>query len=335
MTNYSGNLPQKAKVVITARSSQINAAVYCADLLNGENDITGLNVWDKAFPSQTMYNLSLSPMEVWGMLGSVPVPTGSYGEMITNSMFNSQVYLDVASIYSGTGWGIGTELTPVNNLTDALTILTNIGSSTIQLAGTLTLDQDVSGLEFISWKNGKIDLNNQPVLATRFKELNLFGTQYNSMGLFFDCRIANLQGLQGVFDNCRFLGTNDIAISSGTTEFFNCKTQAGAGEQTFIFPSGGTFFAKDFSGKVNFADCSNPATMCNFSFLAGMIEIESTVTAGMFLIMGLANTTDNSTGTAIVLQRDVAHQMWLLQKNTLNTSGSIGNHVRNITNKKI
>lgn len=34
-------------------------------MLNGENDVTGLNVWFEAFPNEEMYNLSLSPLEVW------------------------------------------------------------------------------------------------------------------------------------------------------------------------------------------------------------------------------------------------------------------------------
>jgi len=306
---YNGVLPQNAKIVITARSYQTDAAVYCADLLNGENDITGLNVWDKAFPSNTMYNLSLSPMEVWGMLGSVPVPTGSYGELITNSIYNGEVILDTSSTHAGTGWGIGTKLTPVNNLTDALLILDRIASSTIKLSGTLVLDQDVSGLEFISHRNGKIDLNNQTCMATRFRDLKVYGVQ-STLGLFYNCRISSLEQMQGVYEDCRFLCDPGTSFSSGTTHLINPVIQGATAYDTqeFNLSNGGNIIGDNVVGRIKFQNCTTPSTVCSFNYNNGMITLDSTLTHGVFVNIGIVNVTDNSTGATTVVTQQVAMQ---------------------------
>ncbi len=203
------------------------------------------------------------------------------------------VYLDVSSSTTGAVYPAGTRTFPVNNLTDAIAIGVIRSQSTIQLAGTLTLDQDVSGLEFIGWKNGKIDMNGQPCLATRFRELKLYGNQ-GGLGLFFDCRISNLQNLLGVYNDCRFLGTDTILLSSGDTELFDCETQTAGGEQIFDFTNGGTLNTKNFTGKVSFQNNANPASVNTISVGVASVTLDSNMTAGMFMFSGIGYLTDNS-----------------------------------------
>ena len=203
------------------------------------------------------------------------------------------VYLDVSSSLTGTSYPAGTRTYPVNNLTDALAIGTLRNTSTINLAGTLTLDQSVSGKEFISWKNGKIDMNSQMALATRFRDLKVYGTQI-SLGLFYDCRISNLQNLQGTYTNCRFLGTDTILISSGDTEMFDCETQTESGEQIFDWTTGGTMNTKNFTGRISFQNCTNPASSNTISVGVASVTIDSNMTAGVFVCSGIGYLTDNS-----------------------------------------
>jgi len=326
--------PGIANIKISTYSSQSDACLYITDINNGENDITGLNVWADARPNIQMYDPSVSPSAIWSTLGDVPVPEGSYGEMITNDMYNGEVHLNVTSSYSGTGWGIGTPLSPVNNLTDAIAILNRIASSTIQLSGSLTLDQSVNGLEFISFKNGKIDINNQSAIATRFRELKISGTQ-NNIGLFFDCRIANLQNLNGIYTRCSFFGVSPILLGNATTELVNCITQAGSGEQIFDFSNvtNGALHTTNLEGKFKFTNLTSPSSINTISSNSTYITIDSTCTAGMFMVSGIANIANQ--GASLVVDGTVQSSVWTFLKSAITTVGSIGKHLKSITNNRI
>ncbi len=175
------------------------------------------------------------------------------------------------------------------------------------VGGTLVLDEDVSGLHFVSWKNGKIDLNNQSTTSIRFTNLKVYGQQ-NTIGLFYDCRIDGLTNMKGVYDGCKFLGNTGTTFSDGVTEMINCSTQNSGITQEFGFSSGGTISSLNFTGKVKFKDCSNPGVLCNFSHITSMVELDSTISAGVFVNIGTFNMIDNKTGTAVAITQPVAMQ---------------------------
>jgi len=237
-------------------------------------------------------------------------------QTIREQVYDNMVYLDVSSTSGSTStnkYPFGTVGQPVNNLADAIDICEEYNIKTIMVGGTLVLDEDVSGLHFVSWKNGKIDLNNQSATSIRFTNLKVYGQQ-NTIGLFYDCRIDGLTNMKGVYDGCKFLGHTGATFSDGVTEMINCSTQSAGVTQEFGFSSGGgTISSLNFTGKIKFKNSSNPGTLCNFSHITSMVELDSTISAGVFVNIGTFNMTDNKTGIAVAITQPVA-----MQQNTNN-----------------
>ena len=172
---------------------------------------------------------------------------------------------------------------------------------TIMVAGTLTLDRDVGGYEFISWKNGKVDLNNQACLATRFRECKVYGTQ-GSVGLFFDCRITNLQGMCGVYTDCRFLDNTPLVMAQGETHIFNSKAQT---EGNIIFDlSAGTegspitLLLKDWVGKIEIRNSASSTNVVDVHTSAGHITLTNN-SLGKIDLEGVYELTDDNSGATI------------------------------------
>ncbi len=210
--------------------------------------------------------------------------------------FKDGVYLDVSSSVTGTAYPNGTRTHPVNNLTDALALCGIWSSSTINLAGTLTLDQSVSGKEIISWKNGKVDLNGQMVIATRFKNLEVYGTQ-SYIGLFYNCRVKNLQGLNGVYEDCSFMYSGALTVlASGAVSLLNCTSNISGGH-TVIFDCDNDNIElelRNVSMGLKLINYKHADNLAELGFLSGMLELDPTCTAGNIYVGGICGLVDNS-----------------------------------------
>jgi len=231
-------------------------------------------------------------------------------ELITQSTWD-RVYLDVDNGTSGTVFPQGTLESPVDNLTDALTIASDNNTSIIMLGGTLVLGQDVSGKEFIGWKNGKVDLNNQPCLATRFKECKVTGTQA-SLGLFFDCRIDDLQGMNGNYIGCYFLNTTPLVVAASANIMLNnCRSQVpGSDSPVFDLSNGGIGFNnRAYSGGIRICNSTDVGNILTSEFIAGKFNFDNTNTAGTFVVRGVVDVTniDDSGGATVVLTGSTAN----------------------------
>ena len=233
--------------------------------------------------------------------------------------FKDGVYLDVNGSITGTAYPNGTRAHPVNNLTDALALCAMWSTSVINLAGTLTLDQSVSGLEFISWKNGEVDLNGQTAMASKFKDLKVYGTQV-SIGLFYDCRIGNLQGMQGVYDDCKFVDATPLVLSGGQTTINNA-TSTIAGEDMATFDCSNDGLELEMRNGclgltlTNYAHASNS---CVLGFNSGLLVIDSTCTAGTIYAGGIFALTDNGTATIDVTSKAAAEDKTLSKIEEMN-----------------
>ena len=220
--------------------------------------------------------------------------TGSVSTL-TSIVYDSKIYLDVDGSESGIKYPLGTIERPVNNLADAMILCESNNISTIMLAGTLSLTQDVSSIEFIGWHNGKIDLNNQVCVATRFKEVKIYGIQHtSSIILAFDCRIENILSMQGVFDNCNFLPTEAITVK-GDTIFRHCTSQIGRpfDIDMSLVPDLHLF---DWTGNLKLIHSTDEHSEIEGIDVKGNIEIDSSCNLGKFHLQGNCVITNNSIG---------------------------------------
>ncbi len=211
--------------------------------------------------------------------------------------FDGKVYLDVNNGEAGTGEYVGTMARPSNNLTDVLAIADRYNISSIHLAGTLILDQDVSGKEFVSWKNGKIDLNSQPCMATSFRELKLYGIQHvGSVILVFDCRIGNLQNILGVFDYCKFTSAIPLAVQSGQTSMSGCVAQIVGFDLISLDLLAGNveLEIRTLSAGLRLLNMANENDFVTAGFNSGILQLDSTCTNGNVYGGGAFQFVDNS-----------------------------------------
>jgi len=224
-------------------------------------------------------------------------------EISENVNYSNGIYLDVTSEYSGnTSYPYGTMNYPVNNLTDAIEIGINRSQNIIKLAGTLILNQDVSGKEIISWKNGAIDINNQNCNDTKFKELKIYGQQ-NGMGFFYDCKIENLQNLNGNYENCKFLTTNVMSLAINSDIFFNnCRSGIGGNlNPIFDFTAGNCIMNnRAYSGGIEIVNSIHSTNKSTIEFIAGKLKFQSSNTLGEFHARGVCDISNIDSGGALL-----------------------------------
>jgi len=278
------------------------SSVYMSDINAGTNMMTDFSCWDNAMPSMLMLEMAnWSPNAVWDVLATLTYSDNSFGSLVQSQVFDNGIYLDVSSSYSGTGNLNGGRHRPVNNLEDALAICVANNRSLIHLAGTLTLDRNVSGYEFKSWRNGKVDLNGQLCMATRFTELKVYGAN-NGLGLYFNCRIVNITNLYGVMNDCKFMSTTNITLN-GTNELmlYNCKSQLDT-DIVFDFAAAGSHLhTYNFGGLLKFINSTSVTSSALTHFDGGMLDIDSSCTAGVFMPTGNVELTHIQTGTESVI----------------------------------
>ncbi len=203
---------------------------------------------------------------------------------------------------SDTGTHLGTIAKPLKTLSAAMALCASENISTIMLGGTLVLDQDVSGKEFVSHRNAKIDMNEQWCHATSFRNCKLYGTQQqDSMALAYDCRIDNLQNMQGVYESCKFLSTADLVKSTGDIELYDCKGQVAGEYITFDLTNGGNIYVKDHTGNISVKNGSDALIQVQATFNSGMFKAEPTITGGVYVPSGAVRVIDLSAPPAVVV----------------------------------
>jgi len=292
-----------ADVQVQVYSEDGLSSVYFSDINAGTNMLTDLSTWDNAIPSPVMLEMAdWSPKAVWDVLATLTYSDNSFGKLVQSQTFDNGVYLDVASSYSGTGNLNGGRHRPVNNLADALVIADANNASTIHLSGTLTLDRTVSGYEFISWHNGKIDLNGQLNIATRFRNLEIYGANAG-LGLYYDCRIKNVTTFGGVCNECSFMPTTAITMNT-TFELvcYDCHNQTN-GDVSVIFDmsvAGSHLHMYKFSGPIQIINSTDVTTHAEIDFVSGTFDIATSCIAGSFTALGNVNIIHTQTGTEVV-----------------------------------
>lgn len=240
-------------------------------------------------------------------------------ESLQAASFSGQVALDVVNGVAGTTFPRGTRQTPVNNLADAKIIADQRGIPEIVVFESMIISGiDMSdGYTFTSDNPGLVTVTIDPsadVSNARFHQLTLQGTMDigNSCA---DCTILNLTNVSGSLTDCGLEGS--ITLAAGTkTSMIDCHSEfAGAGPgQAAVVDMGGTadLVVRDYLGGLSLSNHSDGDVSLDVA--SGRIVVESTVTAGTITIRGVAEVTDESTGTAVVDDQTVTVAVDFVQK---------------------
>jgi len=238
------------------------------------------------------------------------------GQWVDDSLRESymgEVVIDTVNGVAGTDFPTGTPYQPSNNLANALTIAGNIGVRKFKVAGSITLTGALTNwtIEGVAANNlvAIVNLGGQNVAGTEFCNVALTGT---STGFFTGkcCEFfGTLNGIQGFFRDCSFLGTITPAANAGIW-LFDCQSGV-AGLSTPVLDltnhtTTGSVNLRGYSGGIALRNLSSAGFNGSLEFIAGQVQLEATLTAGTVAIRGITKVTDLSAGTTIVTEAALA-----------------------------
>jgi hypothetical protein len=86
---YTGASTLFATVKIIAQSTTSNAYVYVADIYNGTNALTGMNIWDVGKIAPVMYPTLGDPLSLWNVVDSAAVVSGTKGSVVHDTLIKA------------------------------------------------------------------------------------------------------------------------------------------------------------------------------------------------------------------------------------------------------
>jgi len=234
--------------------------------------------------------------------------------VIQHASFGEGVWVNPSSPYAGTTFPIGTLLQPVNNVSDALSILVAQGLPNMYLLGSVEfVDEDISGIEIFG-KAPEVTIivhSGVNIDNTQFEDLIISGSFMQSgppaETVIKRSRIENLTSYSGkLAKDVRLAGVMFLS-GSGPISFlraYDFDTSFGAAtfDLSDIY-SGAQIGVRDYFGALKIVSCSTDVDMA--IDIRGRLIFDSTVTSGSFIVRGIGQVDDQSTGTALINTDDL------------------------------
>ncbi len=232
--------------------------------------------------------------------------------VILSAAYNGEICVDTINGQPGTDVPIGTRTQPVNNFTDALAIASNEGANTLRLLNSVTLENVTfpAGLTFTSDNAGLITMtvaDSATVTGCQFNNLSLQGN-VDGNNIIRECLLFDITYSSGFIFQCSLDGT--ISVKGGALlNLLDCFSNRLAGQSDPIVDMGGNgkLIVRNYNGALdirNHDDDSGDGDTC-LDINSGVIKLDSTITAGLWPIRGIARVVDNSTGTADVRDQTI------------------------------
>ena len=238
---------------------------------------------------------------------------------VLSAAYNGEVFIDQTNGQAGTDVPIGTRGTPVNNLTDALTIAAKEGASTLRFARNITLSNVTipQGFVLTSDSPALVKVTVDPsatVEGCEFINLTFEGTA-DGNNIIRDCLLLNVNYVSGFIFQCSLQETITI-VPGALCALLSCFSNTLAGQPNPIidFNGNGKVILRDYQGAIeliNHTDDSGDGDLC-LDFSSGVCIVRPSVTAGFIPIRGICRVVDQSTGTANVVDETVNY---LVNKN--------------------
>lgn len=223
--------------------------------------------------------------------------------------FQGGVAIDTSNGEAGTAFPIGTREYPSNNLADAHTIAEARGLRDIFVMSNLALTGiDVSdGYRFVGDSPVSVTITIDPsadVTNAEFMDASVQGTLDGS-NVFRQCVVGDVNYINGFIFECALNGTITLGGASPCTILNSWSNVTGLGTPTIdMGGSGNLLQMRDYHGGITLTNCTGGgATSLDIS--SGRVIFDATISAGDFYVRGIADVTDNSTGTATVYDNTI------------------------------
>ena len=274
--NYNGELDLRNKTGTDVVSIDLNSGSISIDstVTNGEITIRGIG--------KLIDNSNGATIIAEDLLNKENIVKASW----------DMVWLDTIEGVSGTAFPIGTPERPVNNITDALTILSNLGTDKIHLHGSITLNADIANTKIAgdNYNTAIINLNNVIVDSCDFTSIGLVGnagatSYFNSI----NCKLSSITNINGTHDDVYLEGLITIA----TNGILNCDRVVSPAGVIIDMNGSTTLGLGNLSGVVTINNCTNPSALIGVTGYY-ILTLSSSCTNGTALLAGIGVLTNNS-----------------------------------------
>ena len=244
-------------------------------------------------------------------VNQVSVRTANSAGLISNqaieySSFGNAVHINENSGITGAEFPKGTPQAPVNNMGDAKLIADLRGFNTIKVSGnfTFTTGDNLEGFLVFGQNPNKSLLTFQSGALTQDVDLHDATVQgdFDNQATFKNCRLLDINFVQGFADRCVLAGTF-VLSGSGETGFYDCFD--GYAEENVIpvidcGGSGRNVSVRNYQGDLKLTNKTGSEFVEINGNSGGTITLDSTISNGKIRLTGLLKVQDNSTGTAII-----------------------------------
>jgi hypothetical protein len=244
-------------------------------------------------------------------------------EIQDQSYADTRIWINTLTGASGEAYPLGTPGSPVNNYSDAFSILSNRSlARRFHLTGDITSlpSDDFSSTDWVGLsKNlsvirivGGTDITN-----SKFKEVSITG-ELSDNHVIEDSIVYDVVDFNGDVFNSGLRGIISFptGASSRTYTFSDCYSMDTGASALILNCNGASDLNVQFrkhSGEtviINYTDASNNMT---FDMTDGELTIDSSCTAGVIVVRGTGAVNDNSAGTTVV--KHVAPEWTEAEKN--------------------
>ena len=275
-------------------SLEFEDGLYSVNIINGNTNIRDVEVKNQ---------VSVNTNNTTGFIDPTFLQHGTYDGGVT---------IDTTSIYSGTEYPVGTPVAPVNNLADAHTIADAHSFDVIYVVGHLDLNtsdfSDGHTFQGVSPLTSTVTIFDPANISNcRFMDMFIDGV-FDSNTVVERCIVGVSTAFSGYFFSCALEGPITLDGTGQTNIVNSWSSVAGGGAaQTPEIDMGGTgsgLTMRNYSGGIKLLNKTG-IDATSIDILSGQIIFDSTVSAGDITVRGIAKITDNSTGTANIIDETV------------------------------
>ena len=224
--------------------------------------------------------------------------------------YNGEIVIDVINGQPGVLFPIGKDETPVNNLTDALILLSIYNLSKLRIIGTLDVNggEDVSNIAFTAERStgNYLSITSGITNNTDVENLTCLNIIQNGTMRYTTSVLVNIDNFDGGAKDCLIM-TDINVVGNGSNYFTNCDRYV---------TNLNDFCEIDMGDKkLNMIRCRGNYSLLNktsnntsaIDLVAGSILVDSSCVSGIIAIGGIADVVDNSSSGCTVIQRSIGN----------------------------
>lgn len=245
-------------------------------------------------------------------LNSVSIRSSNSAGLISNqaieyASFNGGVTVDAINGTTGTVFPRGTPQLPVNNIPDAILISEVRGFRNIYIIGDFTFVSGYTLNDYRIYGESPFESKLSFSASSIVNEIKVFDATvqgfFDGITNFNKCIILNINNVTGRFEECELSGDILLGAGSGQTSFIHCEDglSSDTGLPVIDFNgSNNSVIIREYHGDIALHNKSTPESVEINMSTGGHVLLENTITNGNIRVTGIAEVTDNTTGSTIV-----------------------------------